>query len=81
MTIFSGMDKKERNRIIEERCRDYGIAPTYDMDGNAHYVPDMEDKIQFLDNCENPELRESVGNALTEAMGDPYGDDSWTEIC
>lgn len=80
MTIFSGMDKKERNRIIEERCREYGIAPTYDANGNAGYVPSMEDKIQYLENCEDPELRSTLGNALTESMGDPFADDSWTEI-
>lgn len=80
MTIYQGMNKSERNRIIEQRCRDYGIAPSYDADGNVGYVPDIEDKLQFYENCENPELREALGNALTEAMGDPNGDDSWTEI-
>lgn len=78
--IYAGMDKEERNAIIEERCREYGISPSYDYDGNALYVPSMEDKIQFFENCENPDLKEVIGNALTEAMGSPYGDDSWTEI-
>lgn len=78
--IYEGMNKEERNRIIEERCRDYGIQPRYDSNGRACYVPSMEDKVQFYENCENPELREAIGNALTEAMGDPEGDDSWTEI-
>lgn len=80
MTVYSGMDKAERNRIIEQRCRDYGIAPVYSQDGRAGYVPDIEDKVLFYENCENPELREAIGNALTAAMGDPFGDDSWTEI-
>lgn len=40
----------------------------------------MEDKIQFYENCEDPELREVTGNALAEAMGDPEGDDGWTEV-
>lgn len=78
--IFRGMDKEERNRIIEQRCADYGIPVSYDEDGNAGYVPAMEDKILYLDNCDNPETAEIRGNALTEAMGDPQGDDSWTEI-
>ena len=53
---------------------------SYDADGNAGYVPSLEDKIQFLDYCEDPVTREIRGNALTEMMGDPFGDDSWTEV-
>lgn len=79
-TIYAGMDKNERNQIIEERCRDYGIPVSYDSDGNAGYVPDMEDKVLYFENCENPVLREEIGNALTQMMGSPTGDDSWTEI-
>lgn len=78
--IYRGMDKAERNRIIEERCAEMGIAPRYDSQGRAGYVPSLEDKMLYLDNCENPELRGVIGNALTEMMGDPEGDDSWTEV-
>lgn len=78
--IYTGMNKEERNRIIEERCQEMGISPKYDSDGNAGYVPSLEDKIQFLDYCEDPTTREIRETALTEMMGDPYGDDSWTEL-
>lgn len=78
-TIYSGMPNGERNRIIESRYGVLGIAAEYDADGRALYVPDMEDKILYYDNCENPEVKEMVGNALTEMMGSPDGDDSWTE--
>lgn len=80
MTIYRGMDKEERNRIIEDRCEEMGIAPRYDSQGRAGYVPSLEDKMLYLDNCENPELRGVIGNALTEMMRDPEGDDSWTEV-
>mgnify|MGYP003309783500 CR=1 FL=1 len=66
--IYSGMDKEERNRIIEERCAEMGIRPRYDAEGRAGYVPSLEDKMLYLDNCENPELREELGNALTEII-------------
>jgi len=81
MRIYSGMENERRNIIIENRCRDLGITPTYDSLGRAGYVPSLEDKILYIDNCENPGLREELSNALTEAMGDPTADDSWTEIC
>jgi len=77
--IYQGMNKEERNRIIEERCRELGIAPQYDSEGRAGYVPSLEDKMLYLDNCEDPELRESLGVGLTDMMGDPEGDDSWTD--
>ena len=77
MEIYAGMNKSERNRIIEERCRDYGISPSYDFEGNAGYVPDIEDKSLYIDNCMNPVLKEELENALTEMMGNPQGDDSW----
>lgn len=80
MTIYRGMDKEERNRIIEGRCEEMGIAPRYDSHGRAGYVPSLEDKMLYLDNCENLELRGVIGNTLTEMMGDPEGDDSWTEV-
>lgn len=80
MTIYSGMPKEERNRIIESRCDELGITAEYDAEGRALYVPDLEDKILYYDNCENPEVKEIVGNALTEMMGSPYGDDRWTEV-
>lgn len=79
-SIYSGMDEEERNEIIENRCRDYGITASYDSDGRALYVPDMEDKELYYENCENPELKMAIGNALTEMMGEPEGDDSWTDI-
>ena len=78
--IYSGIDKDERNQIIEERCQELGISPNYDADGNAGYVPSLEDKIQFLDYCDDPVTKEIRGNALMEMMGDPFGDDSWTEV-
>jgi len=78
--IYSGMDVAERNLIIEQRCAGLGISPTYDASGRACYVPDLEDKILYYENCENPELKLAIGTALTEAMGSPFGDDSWTEI-
>lgn len=79
-TIYAGMDKEERNRIIEMRCQELGITPQYDALGRAGYVPSLEDKIQFYENCENVELKEAKGNALAEAMGDPDGDDGRTEV-
>ena len=79
-SIYSGMPKEERNRIIESRCGVLGITAEYDADGRALYVPDMEDKILYYDNCENPEVKEMVGNALAEMMGSPDGDDGWTEV-
>lgn len=78
--IYRGMDKDTRNQIIESRCADLGIAVQYDSIGRACYVPSLEDKILYYDNCENQELKLAIGNALAEAMGDPDGDDSWTEI-
>lgn len=78
--IYSGMDKDERNQIIEERCQELGISPNYDADENAGYIPSLEDKIQFPDYCDDPVTKEIRGNALMEMMGDPFGDDSWTEV-
>lgn len=74
------MDKNTRNRLMEQRCRELGIFPTYDRDGRAGYVPSLEDKMLYLDECDDPVTREARACALTEMMGDPDGDDSWTEI-
>ena len=79
-SVNNRMDKETRNKIIESRCADFGISPRYDSQGRALYVPDFEDKILYYENCENPELKMAIGNALTEMMGDPEGDDSWTDI-
>lgn len=79
-SVNNRMDKETRNKIIESRCADFGINPRYDFQGRALYVPDFEDKILYYENCENPELKMAIGNALTEMMGDPEGDDSWTDI-
>lgn len=78
--IYRGMNKEERNKIIESRCAELGISPQYDSQGRAGYVPSLEDKILYLDNCENPELKYIIGNALSEMMEDSDSDDSWTEV-
>lgn len=80
MTIYEGMPNDERNEILRERYRVLGIAPEVDFNGRLLYVPDLEDKMLYYDNCQNPELKMAIGNALTSMMGDPDGNDSWTEI-
>ena len=55
------------SEIVQKRCQELGISPNYDADGNAGYVPSLEDKIQFLDYCEDPLTREIRGNALTDS--------------
>lgn len=52
----------------------------YNREGRAGYVPSLEDKMLYLDECDDLVTRESRACALTEVMGDPDGDDSWTEI-
>lgn len=72
--------KDRMNDIMEERYRDYGIEPEYDEEGKIGYIPDIEDEIAFYENCDDPELKQIRGVALMEMMGDPDGDDSWTEV-
>lgn len=81
MTIYPNMNKEERNHILRNRYSLLGIPETAAPDGRLLYVPDLEDKMLYYENCENPELKMSIGNALTEMMGSPDGDDSWVEIC
>lgn len=80
MTIYQGMNKEERNRILSNRYSLLGIPENTAPDGRLLYIPDLEDKMLYYENCENPELKMAIGNALTEMMGCPDGDDSWTEI-
>lgn len=81
MTIYPNMNKEERNRILQSRYSLLGIPEQSSPDGRLLYIPDLEDKMLYYENCENPELRMAIGNALAEMMGDPDGDDSWREIC
>ena len=81
MTIYPNMNKEDRNRILQSRYSLLGIPESAAPDGRLLYVSDLEDKMLYYENCENPELKMSIGNALTEMMGSPDGDDSWVEIC
>lgn len=74
------MPQEERNQILLDRYATLGISMQPDEYGRLPYVPSLEDKELYYENCENPELKMAIGNALTEMMGDPNGDDSWTEI-
>ena len=80
MTIYPNMNKEDRNRILQSRYSLLGIPESAAPDGRLLYVSDLEDKMLYYENCENPELKMSIGNALVEMMGDPDGDDSWREI-
>ena len=80
MTIYPNMNKEDRNRILRNRYSLPGIPETAAPDGRFLYVLDLEDKMFYYENCENPELNMAIGNALTEMVGSPDGDDSWMEI-
>lgn len=75
------MNKEDRNRILRNRYSLLGIPESATPDGRLLYVPDLKDKMLYYENSENPELKMAIGNALTEMMGSPDGDDSWVEIC
>ena len=75
------MNKEDRNRILRNRYSLLGIPESATPDGRLLYVPDLKDKMLYYENSENPELKMAIGNALTEMMGSPDGDDSWEEIC
>lgn len=81
MFISKELNKDDRNKILRERYSLLGNQEETDSDGNLLYIPDLEDKMLYYENCKNPELKEVIGNALTEMMGNPNGDDSWIEIC
>ena len=70
MTIYPNMNKEERNRILQSRYSLLGIPEQSSPDGRLLYIPDLEDKMLYYENCENPELKMSIGNALAEMMGD-----------
>lgn len=80
MTIYEGMDMDTRNQIIEERCKDLGISATYSHDGIACYVPPLEDKIMYINECSDVMVRQAKIGTLMEMQGYPNGDDSWTEV-
>ena len=80
MTIYPNMNKEDRNRILQSRYSLLGIPESATPDGRLLYVSDLEDKMLYYENCENSELKMSIGNALAEMMGDPDEDDSWVEI-
>ena len=78
MTIYEGMNREERNKILTERYRDYGIPAKSDGNGNLLYIPDLGDKYMYIDQNEgDPSI---YINALNSMLGDPNGDDSWTEV-
>ncbi len=80
MTIYPNMNKEDRNRILQSRYSLLGIPESAAPDGRLLYVSDLEDKMLYYENCENSELKMSIGNALAKMLGDPDGDDSWVEI-
>ena len=74
------MNKEDRNRILRNRYSLLGIPEQSSPDARLLYIPDLEDKMLYYENCKNPELKMSIGNALVEMMGDPDGDDSSREV-
>ena len=80
MTIYPNMHKEDRNYILRNRYSLLGIPEQSSPDGRLLYIPDLEDKMLYYENCENHELKMAIGNALAEMMEDPNRDDSWMEI-
>ncbi len=81
MTIYPNMNKEDCTHILRNHYSLLGIPEQSSPDGRLFYIPDFEDKMLYYENCENPELKMAIGNALAEMMGDPDGDDSWREVC
>lgn len=54
MTILPNMNKEDRNRILQSRYSLLGIPEQYSPDGRLLYIPDLEDKMLYYENCENP---------------------------
>ena len=52
MTIYPNMNKEERNRILQSRYSLLGIPEQYSPDGRLLYIPDLEDKMLYYENCE-----------------------------
>lgn len=71
---------EERDKILRKRYRQNKIRLQRDENGNILYLPDVKDRITYYENCEIPELKTSIGIALTEMMMTPNGNDSWIEI-
>lgn len=54
MTILPNMNKEDRNRILQSRYSLLGIPEQSSPDGRLLYIPDLEDKMLYYENCENP---------------------------
>lgn len=76
MKIYAGMDNHLRNKILMERYSLLGIPLKEDNAGNIIYIPDIDDRTHYYENCENQKIK----SLRLVSMNNPYGDDSWTEL-
>ena len=68
MTIYPNMNKEDRNHILRNRYSLLGIPEQSSPDGRLLYIPDLEDKMLYYENCENPELKMFISTILIISM-------------
>lgn len=57
MKIYAGMDNHLRNKILMERYSLLGIPLKEDNSGNIIYIPDIDDRTHYYENCENQKIK------------------------